>query len=106
MTVITSSDFRANQGKWLDLARQGERVVVRTRSNGDFKIMPLTEKPQRKEKAKAKSTIKNRCKSASQQRADKIYREFRLSLQDWKDSLAGDESKMRPISVLLDELRH
>lgn len=40
MTIISSRDFRSNQGKYLSLAAQGESVILTSRS-GNFKIVPV-----------------------------------------------------------------
>ena len=42
MTVVSVRDFRANQGKYLDLAANGESVILTSRK-GQFKITPITE---------------------------------------------------------------
>lgn len=42
MTVVSVRDFRANQGKYLDLAANGESVILTSRK-GQFKIMPISE---------------------------------------------------------------
>ena len=43
MVIINSREFRANQGKYLGMAANGEGVILRSRSLGSFKITPLTE---------------------------------------------------------------
>ncbi len=40
MIIISARDFRTNQTKYLNLARAGEDVVLRSRS-GNFKISPV-----------------------------------------------------------------
>lgn len=42
MTVVSVRDFRANQGKYLDLAANGESVILTSRK-GHFKITPISE---------------------------------------------------------------
>lgn len=42
MTVITSTQFRANQGRYIDMAHKGERVIVTTRK-GDVELTPVKE---------------------------------------------------------------
>ncbi len=42
MTVVSVRDFRANQGKYLDLAANGESVILTSRK-GQFKITPISE---------------------------------------------------------------
>lgn len=42
MTIISSRDFRSNQGKYLGLAAGGESVILTSRA-GNFKIVPVSE---------------------------------------------------------------
>ena len=42
MLVISSREFRANQGKYLGLAADGEDIVLKSRSKGSFKLVPIT----------------------------------------------------------------
>jgi len=42
MTLISTRDFRSNQGKYLDLAASGESVILTSR-HGNFKIVPVSE---------------------------------------------------------------
>ncbi len=42
MVIISSREFRANQSKYLKMASNGEDVILKSRSNGNFKIVPLT----------------------------------------------------------------
>ena len=41
MVVVSTRDFRINQTKYLDLAKAGERVVLKSRV-GTFRILPET----------------------------------------------------------------
>lgn len=43
MIVISTRDFRANQSKFLNMANKGEDIVLRSRKNGSFKLIPLKE---------------------------------------------------------------
>lgn len=43
MLVISTREFRDKQGKYLSLAKKGEDVVVKSRENGSFKLVPITE---------------------------------------------------------------
>lgn len=94
MTIITASDFRASQGKWMGRLAAGEKIIVRSRLHGD---MQVSVKP-------LKST-KTKRQAKADKETQRIYDGIRRSLQDWKDYLAGDKTKMRPIESLLDELR-
>lgn len=91
MTTVTATDFRASQGKWMGRLAAGEKIIVRSREYGDIQ---LTAKPVKRKKAKT-----------TKPRRD-IYAEFRGALQDWKDYLAGDETKMHPIEELINELHN
>lgn len=42
MTVITSTQFRANQGRYIDMAHNGEKVIVTSRK-GDVVLTPVNE---------------------------------------------------------------
>lgn len=41
MTVISIRDFRSNQSKYLNLASNGESVILTSRT-GSFRIVPVT----------------------------------------------------------------
>lgn len=41
MIVISTREFRANQTKFLDMARNGEDVILKSRSSGSFKLAPV-----------------------------------------------------------------
>jgi antitoxin (DNA-binding transcriptional repressor) of toxin-antitoxin stability system len=43
MLIISSREFRANQGKYLGLAAEGTDVLLKSRRRGSFKIVPVTE---------------------------------------------------------------
>ena len=43
MLVISTREFRAKQSDYLARAKQGEDVVLKSRGNGSFKIVPVTE---------------------------------------------------------------
>ena len=40
MIVISTRDFRANQSKFMDMANNGEDVILKSRKNGSFKLVP------------------------------------------------------------------
>ncbi len=42
MVVISTRDFRTNQTKYLNLAKAGEHVVLKSRA-GNFASSPMTE---------------------------------------------------------------
>jgi antitoxin (DNA-binding transcriptional repressor) of toxin-antitoxin stability system len=41
MIIISTRDFRANQTKFLNMANNGEDIVLKSRGNGSFKIVPV-----------------------------------------------------------------
>jgi len=43
MLVISSREFRANQGKYLSLAAEGKDILLKSREKGSFKIVPVTD---------------------------------------------------------------
>ena len=42
MIIVSTRDFRANQGRYLHQARNGEDVIIKSRDHGCFKITPVT----------------------------------------------------------------
>ncbi len=42
MIIVSTRDFRANQGRYLHQARNGEDVIIKSRDHGSFKITPVT----------------------------------------------------------------
>lgn len=42
MVVVSSREFRANQGKYFDLARTND-VVITSRAHGSYRLVPVTE---------------------------------------------------------------
>ena len=43
MIIISTREFRANQGKYLALVKGGEEVILKSRENGSFALTPITE---------------------------------------------------------------
>ena len=43
MLVVTAKEFKANQGKYLDLVKNGMELVLKSRENGSFALTPITE---------------------------------------------------------------
>lgn len=86
MTIITGSDFRLNQAKWLGLARSGEKVVVRTRNNGDFRIMPVAEESAIVEKrGKPRTSLEKQLREAFHEL--QLYKEGKKQLQSAEELL-------------------
>ena len=42
MIVISTRKFREKQGEYLSLAKLGEDIVLSSRENGNFKIVPIS----------------------------------------------------------------
>ena len=42
MTIITGSEYRANQGKYIDMAHRGENVYIKTR-RGNVILTPVAD---------------------------------------------------------------
>ena len=43
MLVISSREFRANSGRYLDLASKGQDVILKSRRLGSFRLTPVRE---------------------------------------------------------------
>lgn len=43
MVIINSRQFRSNQSKYLGMVANGESIILRSRSYGSFKIVPVTD---------------------------------------------------------------
>jgi len=43
MLVISTREFREKQGMYLAKVKNGEDIVLKSRENGSFKIVPVTE---------------------------------------------------------------
>lgn len=48
MIVISTRDFRANQTKFLNMARNGEDIILKSRNLGSFRLTPVKEKAEEK----------------------------------------------------------
>ena len=42
MLVISTREFREKQGAYLVMAKNGENIVLKSRENGSFKLVPVT----------------------------------------------------------------
>ena len=87
MTVVSSTDFRANMTKLFALADSGERVVVRSRQ-GSYSLKPV--KTAEKKAAKPRRNV-----------TDEVCR----GLQDFRAYLDGDKTKMLTWEEMMHELR-
>ena len=43
MLVISTREFREKQGVYLGMAKNGEDIVLKSRENGSFKLIPVSE---------------------------------------------------------------
>lgn len=43
MLVISSKEFRANTGRYLEMVSKGQDVILKSRSLGSFKLTPVNE---------------------------------------------------------------
>lgn len=84
MIVISTRDFRANQTKFLDMARQGEDVILKSRSSGSFRLTPVREKAEEKRD---------------------LTEELVAALRQVKDHLDG-KIELKTADSLIDELRN
>lgn len=85
MIVISTRDFRANQSKFLEMANNGEDIVLKSREKGSFKLVPVREE----EVILGKRDIMAELKGA---------------LQQVKDHMDG-KIVLKSADSLLDELR-
>lgn len=43
MLIVSTREFRANQGKYLDMAAKGENIILKSLRKGGFKLVPVGE---------------------------------------------------------------
>ena len=86
MTVVSTTDFRANMTKFFALADSCERVVVRSRQ-GSYSLKPVKSA---EKKAKPRRNV-----------TEEVCRE----LQDFRAYLDGDKTKMLTWEEMMHELR-
>lgn len=84
MVVISTRDFRTNQTKYLNLAKTGEHVVLKSRA-GNFRIFPETEDLDSVKKTRD------------------LVVELRGALREVREAIAGKRS-LQTAESLLDEL--
>lgn len=80
MMIVSTRDFRTNQTKYLNLAKAGEDVVLRSRT-GSFKISPIT----KDDGISSKSEFKRGLRRALQEVIDS--RKGKLKLQTAEELL-------------------
>lgn len=84
MIIISTRDFRANQTKFLDMARNGKDIILKSRNSGSFKLVPVTEEDTVLEKRD-------------------LMEELRGALQQMKDHMEG-KIELKTLDELIDEL--
>ena len=84
MMIISTRDFRTNQTKYLNLAKAGEDIVLRSRT-GNFKISPVLQDDDILDKE------------------DDMIHRLRHALQEVKDARQG-KIKLQTAEELLNEL--
>lgn len=83
MMIISTREFRANQTHFLNLARKGEDVILKSRNSGSFRLTPVEEG-------------KNECRD--------ITDELVAALRQVKDHMDG-KITLKTADSLIDELR-
>ena len=43
MLVVSTKEFRSNQGKYLNMVKNGTELILKSRENGSFALTPITE---------------------------------------------------------------
>ena len=84
MIVISTRDFRANQTKFLNMAKEGEDVILKSRSSGSFKLTPVEEED---------AVVKKR----------DITEDIVAALRQVRDHLDG-KIKLKTLDEVIDEL--
>lgn len=84
MIVISTRDFRANQTKFLNMAKGGEDVILKSRSSGSFKLTPVEEED---------AVVKKR----------DITEDLVAALRQVRDHLDG-KIKLKTLDEVIDEL--
>lgn len=83
MIIISARDFRANQTKFLNMANDGKDVVLMSRSQGSFRIVPVNDDDVVVERD--------------------LVAELKGALQEVKDNIQGKQ-ELKSLEQLIDEL--
>lgn len=88
MTIITGSQFRANQGKYIDMVQKGERVVLSSKK-GYTELKPVSKDDKEVREHKMSVTMMHYARSArKEQEEGKTLRfESAADAQKWMDTL-------------------
>lgn len=85
MTVVSTSEFRSNQTRYLNMVDNGERVILRSR-RGSYRLTPV---PAKKKKPKRDITP-----------------QVCQAMKDWQEYLeTGKSDKFTTWEEMMDELR-
>ena len=85
MTVVSTSEFRSNQTRYLNMVDNGEHVILRSR-RGSYRLTPVP--------AKKKKQIQD------------ITPQVCQAMKDWKEYLeTGKSDKFTTWEEMMDELR-
>ena len=85
MLVISTREFRERQGKYLKKVKEREDVVLKSRENGSFKLVPITED----------DTLMSK---------EEFFNKLDRSLQQAKEGKTVRVSSSEEIKALLDSL--
>lgn len=83
MTIVSTTDFRANQTKYLGMVDSGEAVILKSR-RGSYRLMPVEEDEPKRD----------------------VTAEICQAMKDWKEYLeTGKSDKFVTWEEMMDELR-
>lgn len=84
MTIVSTTDFRANQTKYLGMVDSGEAVILKSR-RGSYRLIPVEEEEPKRD----------------------VTAEICRGMKHWKEYLeTGKSDYFRPAKELLNELRN
>lgn len=88
MTIITSTEYKANQGKYIKRAQEGERVIISSHG-GYVELKPVSETDKDvKEHLSAKAFLAKSLKAERDMKEGKTLRfNNAVEAQRWMDSL-------------------
>lgn len=88
MTIITGSTFRANQGKYIDMAHNGERVVLSSKK-GYVELKPVSDNDKEVKEQKLSTSLIALARKAEREHKEGKTLRFKSAAeaQRWMDSL-------------------
>lgn len=84
MEVITAREFRANQSKYLGLAKKGEDVILKSRGYGSFRLTPISSQDKLANKPDLTERLRMALQEVKQMKEGKIKE---LSMDELLDEL-------------------